>query len=141
MALAKFIAFHEMAEPLLSRGRELKFALMLARAPQGVVLVFNLWRKVWELPGGLIDPGENPRRSAERELWEEAGCLAQKTRCLGVVEINDGHTHFGAVFGCEVRQADPAYTSEETGGLGFWLPGQFPQPLGHTDAGVLRKFG
>jgi hypothetical protein len=29
--------------------------VVLARSPTGVVLVFNRYRKVWELPGGLVD--------------------------------------------------------------------------------------
>ena len=39
------------------------FAVVLARSRDGVVLVFNRYRKVWELPGGLIDPGESARDS------------------------------------------------------------------------------
>ena len=36
------------------------FAVVIARSADGVVLVFNRYRKVWELPGGLIDAGESP---------------------------------------------------------------------------------
>lgn len=36
---------------------------------------------VYNFPAGLIDPGEEPRQSAKRELWEETG--------LDLYEIND----------------------------------------------------
>jgi len=65
-----------------------------------------------EIPGGAVDPGEDPRTSAVRELEEETGYLAVDLIEIGVVEPNpaflsnrcwtylalgcraDGETHF-----------------------------------------------
>jgi ADP-ribose pyrophosphatase len=38
---------------------------------------------LWELPAGKIDPPESPEQTAQRELREEAGVLAQEWRRLG----------------------------------------------------------
>ncbi|MFA1539462.1 NUDIX hydrolase [Actinomadura monticuli] len=38
-----------------------------------VLLVFDRRRSQWELPGGMIEPGETPLRAAIRELHEESG--------------------------------------------------------------------
>ncbi len=38
-----------------------------------VLLVFDRFRRQWELPGGGIDPGETPLAAAVRELREESG--------------------------------------------------------------------
>lgn len=48
-------------------------ALAVVRHGPAVLLVLNRYRGCWELPGGLIDPGETPHRAAVRELAEEAG--------------------------------------------------------------------
>jgi len=116
------------------------FALIIARAQRGVVLVLNSVRKVWELPGGFIDAGEAPRQAAIRELAEEAGCVARDVRWLGLVEVNDGRTRFGALLYCEVDRVPAEFTSSETLGIDLWRPDHQPAPVGETDEWLLRKF-
>jgi mutator protein MutT len=38
----------------------------------------------WNLPGGHIDPGENPKEAAIRECEEEAGITPKNVKFLGV---------------------------------------------------------
>ena len=141
MPLAKFVAFHEVPEHGATGLPALRFAVMIARARDGVVLVLSCHRKVWELPGGLIDPGETPRQAAERELVEEAACHARQSSWLGVVEVNDGATHFGAVFQCEVHDVPGQFSNWETAALGRWRRDAAPTPMGFTDTALLEKFG
>lgn len=140
--LARFVAFHDVTEAEQARPGDLYFAIMVARAPGGVVLVYNRWRQVWELPGGLIDPGESPAVTAVRELREEAGCVAMSPRWRGVIEVSDGRTHFGAVYDCRVDVVSQDFESDETGGIVLWQRGRPPpQPLGNSDAAVLNRWG
>ena len=37
----------------------------------------------WEIPGGIIDPGESPLEAGIRELREETGYEGQNARILG----------------------------------------------------------
>lgn len=40
-------------------------------------------QRLWELPAGLLDvPGENPLHAAQRELYEEAHCKAERWKVL-----------------------------------------------------------
>jgi 8-oxo-dGTP pyrophosphatase MutT (NUDIX family) len=48
-------------------------ALVAVRCGRHLLLVFDRFRRQWELPGGRIDPGETPLRAAVRELREESG--------------------------------------------------------------------
>lgn len=38
----------------------------------------------WVIPGGAIDPNENPADAAVRECWEETGLFVEPTRLIGV---------------------------------------------------------
>jgi 8-oxo-dGTP diphosphatase len=138
--LARFVDFHEVPEADRFRGEKLAFAVIVARSADGVVLVFNKLRRVWELPGGLIDPGEGPRDTAIRELREEAGCEAREVTWLGVTEVKDERTYFGGVLACEVDVAE-FVENEEMGGLAYWQPDRPPPGIGHTDEALLELFG
>ena len=139
--LARFVAFHQLPEDDPAALGPLRFAVMLAHAPGGAVLVFNRYRKVWELPGGLIDPGDTPSDCARRELLEEAGCEAGEVRWLGVVEVNDGRRHLGAVCACRLDAVPASFESDETSGIALWTAAGAPQPLGNCDAALLSRFG
>lgn len=49
-------------------------------------------RALWEIPAGTLEPGEDPRACAIRELEEEAGLRAGELRRLGAVHTSPGFT-------------------------------------------------
>jgi len=42
-----------------------------------VALITSAGGKAWIVPKGIVDPGESPRESAERECLEEAGLIGE----------------------------------------------------------------
>lgn len=52
--------------------------ILAAQRKEGMRLALK-----WELPGGKIDPGENPEECLKRELVEELGIYAAVNRALG----------------------------------------------------------
>jgi 8-oxo-dGTP pyrophosphatase MutT (NUDIX family) len=136
----RFTAFHPVSEHDFGAVPAPGFALIIARAPKGVVLVLNSMRKVWELPGGFIDPGETPRAAAIRELAEEAGCVAREPRWLGITEVDDGQPRFGALLDCQVERVPEEFSSSETLAIGYWRRDLRPWPLAEADDALLGKF-
>ena len=99
------------------------------------------YRKVWELPGGLIDAGESPREAARRDCSKKPVAAARDFHWLGLVEVNDGATHFGAVFRLRSRRCTRGFQNDEIAGIAYWRRGAAPAPLGETDAALLDRFG
>jgi 8-oxo-dGTP pyrophosphatase MutT (NUDIX family) len=58
-----------------------------------------------EVPGGMVDPGEHPRDTAVRELYEESGYRAERMIDLGFIEPNpaifNNRAHMFLAEGCE----------------------------------------
>ncbi len=87
----------------LPNGTEANFEIV--RHPGGAAIVavdakrrvclLNQWRPaverwICELPAGKLEPGDDPRLTAERELQEEAGIHASHWQSLGAVLSSPG---------------------------------------------------
>lgn len=66
---------------------------VVALTDVGDVVLIEQWRHgvqrpTLEIPGGMVDPGEDPMEAARRELQEETGYVAQSWSPLGVIDPN-----------------------------------------------------
>lgn len=85
--LRRVVEGPQAVEALAGTGTTIDFALVLVRQGTRVLLVRNRRRSLWELPGGLLDPGESPERAAARELAEETGQTAPRLDLLALLEL------------------------------------------------------
>ncbi|WP_257570963.1 NUDIX hydrolase [Streptomyces sp. NP160] len=59
---------------LASAARPVTAAGAVVLGPDGgVLLVEPTYKPTWEVPGGLVEPGESPRAACRREIAEELG--------------------------------------------------------------------
>ncbi len=66
----------------------------------------------WELPGGKVEPGEDPSAAAVRETYEELGCTVEVTGWLaGTSVIDDRHLLRVAV--ARLVAGDPTATEHD----------------------------
>ena len=65
----KFYVLGEIDDSLLD------FAVIVSSYNEKWIYCRHKERDTWEIPGGRVDPGESPLKTAERELQEETGAL------------------------------------------------------------------
>ena len=120
---------------------DVRVSIILARHEQGVVLVRNNYRSIWELPGGYIDPGERASDCAGRELFEESGLKGSEMELLGVLEIERRAPH-GDLLLCALYQCRaegvPSACGAEISAVAFWCPLTELGPISTIDEALLR---
>jgi 8-oxo-dGTP diphosphatase len=90
------------------------------------LMVFNRFRRSWELPGGMLDPGESPRQAAVRELAEESGQRADVLDFAGVAKIRvapDDRLEFLAIYRGYVGTPQEFAPNDEMSEAVWWKPG------------------
>lgn len=73
---------------------------------------FGIWSNSLEIPGGMVDAGEDPKSAAIRELEEETGYVPGRVIALGAVHPNPAimtnTCHTFLALGCDrTGQIDP----------------------------------
>jgi ADP-ribose pyrophosphatase len=78
---------------------------------------FGIWSNTLEIPGGMTEPGEDPRDAATRELEEETGFRAEHVVPLGWVHANpallNNRVHSFLALGCRKVHEGLQETSED----------------------------
>lgn len=104
----------------ISPSAEMEYSVIMARYGDKWVFARHRSRGTWEIPGGHIEPGENPRKAAERELWEETGASSFFLREIGSYGvIHEDSASYGVLFFAQVKGFDELPTGFEIAELVF----------------------
>lgn len=126
------LAFHPVPEDTSFPDAPVPLALVALWHHDRLLLVFNRYRQHWELPGGMIDPGESTRQAAVRELREETGYDIDDLTFSGYALFALGaaqRREYAAVFTANATPMDHFTPNDEITELCWWdgthpLPGQ-----------------
>jgi 8-oxo-dGTP diphosphatase len=101
----------------------LTHSLVVAKHKEKYLLMFNKWRKNWELPGGIIDDGETARECAARELIEETNQSVENLTFKGLMKFQlkpDDRIEYGALFSGEIIYLKPFIDNDEAEQIVLW---------------------
>jgi ADP-ribose pyrophosphatase len=94
------------------------YVAIFAETPSGLIPIVRQYRPAverytWELPAGLLEPGEDRERCCRRELEEETGVIAQSITYLGDYIADSGRlANRQHAFYVRASEPNPAFTPE-----------------------------
>jgi 8-oxo-dGTP diphosphatase len=132
-------AFHPAADDISAHDAPLTVSLVALWHQGRMLLAFNRHRDCWELPGGMIDPGETPRQAAIRELHEETGYHVEDLTFAGYARFALGpeqRAEFAAIYAGRATPSNAFTPNDEITAITWWdgsspLAGQ-AQPLARS---------
>jgi len=92
-----------------------------------VLMMFDSWRKQWELPGGMREQGETARQAAVRELREETGIHMVDLTFAAVAEfdlVKPVRRELLAVYQVRLRDVPRLVVNDEALGFRWWRPSE-----------------
>lgn len=129
----------------LDRGVDCWVSAVVSDDAGRVLLVQNRWSDGWIPPGGNVEPGEDPRTAAAREVREETGVAADVRDPIAVVEETfacDGRTASGRRVAFAARAETTALATDPgLDGEGIEAVGWFEQVPDHVEQRWLLERG
>jgi 8-oxo-dGTP diphosphatase len=118
-------------------------SLVIVRFEDAVLMVFNGWRRQWELPGGMREPGETARQAAVRELAEETGIRSVELDFVAVAEVDlrrPSRREYTAIYGTDLQDAPQLVVNEEASAFLWWDPqSSATEQMNPIDAEMVRS--
>ena len=90
---------------------------LIVREGKFLALELEVGRKrVWDLPGGKVEHGEEPMQTIVREVWDETSLKIEAKEPVGVyhfMRISDGNQVVNTVFRCDAGTSKPVLPHKE----------------------------
>jgi 8-oxo-dGTP diphosphatase len=119
----RFVAESDLG--ILERRLPMPASLVVVHFEDSVLMIFDSWRRQWELPGGKREPGETTRRAAVRELAEETGIETVNLNFVAVAECDlrrPNRREYTALYRTDLQAAPQLIGNDEALAFLWWNP-------------------
>lgn len=96
-------------------------AFLIVESAKGYMMLYNKYRKVWELTGGQIEKDESPQECVIRECKEECNQNIEKMIFVGLAKYEDMNA---AIYYSFLETEEPFIENEEIKDLRWWKPNE-----------------
>jgi 8-oxo-dGTP pyrophosphatase MutT (NUDIX family) len=136
----RFVAESDLG--MLERWLPMPASLIVVRFEGSVLMLFNGWRRQWELPGGMREPGETARQAAVRELAEETGIGSVDLDFVAVAEVDlrrPSRREHTAMYRADLQVAPRLMVNDEALAFLWWDPrSSATEQMNPIDAEIAR---
>jgi 8-oxo-dGTP pyrophosphatase MutT (NUDIX family) len=127
----------------LAAGIPLPASLVVVTFADRLLMVLDRWRDQWELPGGMLEPGETARQAARRELTEETGISATELDFAGVAEFalqQPARREYAAIYRSVLSAEPHLVVNDEVADFLWWDPrAPLVEAMSPLDAEIGRR--
>jgi 8-oxo-dGTP diphosphatase len=118
-------------------------SLVVVIHANAVLMMFDSWRRQWELPGGMREQEETARQAAVRELHEETGIQAVELTFVAVAEfdlVEPEHRELLAIYRLDLQVVPTLTVNEEALDFRWWSPtSPLDNNMSPLDAEIARR--
>lgn len=126
-----------------SGGLPVPCSLVVVELADTVLLMFDSWRRQWELPGGTRESGETARQAAVRELAEETGIHTGRLAFAAIAEFDlvaPVRRECAAVYRTSLTVAPRLVVNDEALDFRWWDPhAPVTEEMSPLDAEITRR--
>lgn len=137
----RFVAESDLG--MFERRLPMPASLVVVRFEDSVLMVFDSWRRQWELPGGMREPGETLRQAAVRELAEETGIGSVDLDFVAVVEWDlrrPSRREYAAIYRIDLRVTPQLTVNDEVLAFLWWDPqSSVTEQMNPIDAEIAKR--
>lgn len=119
----EFVEFIKIHENEIKRYSPIAGSFAVIKCEEKILMIYNKWRKQWELPAGKREEGETEKECAIRELYEETGQNIPDLDFLGLLKLKNsfnGEIKYNPVYSASVAQLQPFIENEEVTEVKLW---------------------